>query len=195
MCSLLISGEKRIKKKLKTLHKNKKKRRCWFKQGRSDTWWSNLIQGIYPLEFWKKNLCLTKNQFFNLTNELQRYISPSLLSTNAGNKCKLNAGKKLALTLYYLKDTGSLIMTANNYGVAISNASSVIYEVCLAICQNLGPQYIRLPETREEMREKVSEFKVKFGMIQAFGYINGTHIPIKCPLEKSKDCFCYCVQL
>ena len=86
-------------------------------------------------------------------------------------------------------------MTANNYGVAISNASSVIYEVCLAIFQNLGPQYIRLPETREEMREKVSEFKVKFGMIQAFGYINGTHIPIKCPLEKSKDCFCYCVRL
>ena len=41
-------------------------------------------------------------------------------------------------TLYYLKGTGSLIMTANNFGVAINTASSVIY-VSLAICQNLGP--------------------------------------------------------
>ena len=85
-----------------------------------------------------------------------------------------------------MKDTGSLIMTANNSGVAINTASSVIHKVCLAICQNLGRQYIRLPKTREEMRE-VSEFEAKFGMIQAFGYIDSIHIPIKCPLENSRD--------
>ena len=95
--------------------------------------------------------------------------------------------KKLALTLYCLKDIGSLIMTANNFRVAINTASSVIHEVCLAICQNLGPQYIRLPKTREKMREKVSEFEAKFGMIQAFGCIDIIHIPIKCPLENSRD--------
>ena len=115
-----------------------------------------------------------------MTDELEPYISPSLLSPNHR---VLNADKKLALTLYYLKDTGSLIMTANNIGVAINTTSPVIYEVCLAICQNLGPQYICLPKTREGMREKVSEFEAKFGMIQAFGCIDGTHIPIKCPLE------------
>ena len=146
------------------------------------------MQGISPLEFWKKNLRLTRNQFFNLTNELEPYISPNLLSPNHR---ALNAYKKLALTLYYLKDPESLIVTANNFGVAINTASSVIYEVCLAICQNLGPQYIRLPKTREEMRKKVSEFEVKFGMIQDFGCIDGTHTPIKCPLENSQDYFCY----
>ena len=30
-------------------------------------------------------------------------------------------------------------MTANNFGVAINTARSVIYDVSLAICQNLGP--------------------------------------------------------
>ena len=40
MLSLRISGEKRIWKKLKTLYRNKKKRRCWFKQGRS----KNVVQ-------------------------------------------------------------------------------------------------------------------------------------------------------
>ena len=65
------------------------------------------------------------------------------------------------------------------------------YEVCLAICQNLGLQYIHLPKTREEMREKVSEFEAEFEMIQTFECIEGTHIPIKCPLENSQDYFCY----
>ena len=32
-----------------------------------------------------------------------------------------------------------------------------------------------MPKTREEMTEKVSEFEVQFGMIQAFGCIDGTH--------------------
>ena len=90
-----------------------------------------------------------------------------------------------------MKDTGSLIITPNNFGVALSTVSSVIYEVCLTVCQNLGPQYIRLPKTKEGMREPVSQFEAKFGMIQAFGYIDGPHIPIKCPLENSQDYFCY----
>ena len=41
------------------------------------------------------------------------------------------------------------------------------------------------------MREKVSEFEITFGMIQAFGCIDGTHIPIKRPLTDSQDYFNY----
>ena len=41
------------------------------------------------------------------------------------------------------------------------------------------------------MKEKVSKFEAKFGMMQAFGCIDGTHIPIKCPLENSQDYFYY----
>ena len=127
-----------------------------------------MLQGISPLESWKENLRLTRNQLFNLTKELQPYISPSLLSPNHS---ALNADKNLALTLYYLEDTGSLIMTAINFRVAINTASSVIYEVCLAICQILGPQYIGLPKTKEEMREKIFEFESKFGIVQALGVL------------------------
>ena len=66
-------------------------------------------------------------------------------------------------------------MRANNFGVAINTASSVIYEVCSAIYQNLGPHCICLPKTSEQIREKVSKFEAKFGVIQAFGCIDGTH--------------------
>ena len=74
-------------------------------------------------------------------------------------------------------------MTANNFGAAINTTSSVVYEVYQAICQNLGPQYIHFPKTREEMRENVFEFEATFGMVQALECIGGTHIPIKCRVK------------
>ena len=54
-------------------------------------------------------------------------------------------------------------MTANNFGAAINTASFVIYEVCLAICQNLGPQYICLPKAGEEMRKRFLNLKQSLG--------------------------------
>ena len=85
-------------------------------------------------------------------------------------------------------------MTANSSGISTNTASTVINEVC-KVCNAtvlyVGPKYLHLPKTNEEMTEKISEFETKFGMIQAFGCIDGTHIPIACPSEHSHDRFCY----
>ena len=144
MCTLSKSKFKKIIRKSLAIKKKKSKRKCWFIQGRSDTWWHNLVNGISPLEIWKKKIRLTRDQFFDLAQMLQSYITPDPLSPNHRS---LSADKKVALTLYYLKDTGSLIMTANNFGVAINTASSIISQVCTAICQILSPEYICLPKT------------------------------------------------
>ena len=44
-----------------------------------------------------------------------------------------------------------------------------------------------MPSNTEEMRETIAEFEVKYGMKQAFGCIDGTHVPIKQPRENSQD--------
>ena len=41
------------------------------------------------------------------------------------------------------------------------------------------------------MRKKISEFETKYGMTQAFGCIDGTHIPISCPNKHSQDYYNY----
>ena len=69
-------------------------------------------------------------------------------------------------------------MTANTFGIHQCTVSIVVFEVCDAITKHLGPQYIHLPTTEEEMQRKVSEFELKFGMIHAFGCIDGTHMHI-----------------
>ena len=91
---------------------------------------------------------LTRNQFFDLTIDFLTLHFTKYIITN---HLVLNADKKLAQT-YYLKDTESLIITANSFRVAINTTSFVVYEVSWAIRHNLGPQYICLPKTSEEMR-------------------------------------------
>ena len=82
-------------------------------------------------------------------------------------------------------------MTANTFGIHQCTVSNTIVEVCKAINTRLGPIYLHLPKDLEEMRRKASEFELKFGMTQAFGCIDGTHVPLKRPQNNSQDYFNY----
>ena len=131
---------------------------------------------------------MPKEDFLNLCDLLRPFVSPSPTSPNYR---KLSLEKKVALTLYYLQDTGSIWMTANTFGIHQCTVSKMIHEVCSAITSKLGPLYICLPQIISEMERKATQFELKFGMLQAFGCIDGTHIPIKTPAENSQDYFNY----
>ena len=131
---------------------------------------------------------MSRLEFQELCDILRPFITPNPLSPNYRS---LSAEKKLAVILYFLKNTGSLTMTANTFGIHQSTTSKVIMEVCEAIVTHLVPKYITLPKTREEMTSKVSQFELKFGMLQTYGCIDGTYIPIKTPNENSQDYFNY----
>ena len=153
---------------------SRKKRAIWTKKGRTDLWWKNMFDGVTPDDEWKRNFRMSKERFFQLCEELRPYISEGI---NTPNYRSLSREKKLAITLYYLKDTGSIWMTANAFGVHQCTVSKIVLAVCNAICIHLCPIYLHLPQTVVEMRKKVAEFETRFGMTQAFGCIDGTHIP------------------
>ena len=187
--SLMKRNQYLRKMKLKRLHSSRRKpRSTWVKKGRTDLWWENMVNGLSPAEDWKKNFRMYRPEFEELCNELRLYILPDPRSPSSR---ALSVEKKVVITLYYIKDTGSLWMTANTFGVHQSTVSKVVDEVCKTIADKLGPRYIYLPKTVEDMLKKVSEFELKFGMIQAFGCIDGTHIPIKTPVTRPDDYFCY----
>ncbi len=191
VCMILLRKQsywRRKCKKLRQRYLRRKERSCWHKPGRTDLWWENILNGLSPEESWRKNFRMSKDDFMELVTELRPYIAPKPGSPNYRS---FTAEKKLAITLYYLKDTGSLIMTANSFGAAICTVSCIILEVCTAISKHLGPKYLHLPLNDEDMRKTVAEFESKFGMTQAFGCIDGTHVPIQCPIENSQDFFCY----
>ena len=136
----------------------------------------------------EENFRMSKDSVHELAAELVPYVAPKPASPNYR---LLDTEKKLAVTLCYLKDTDPLWMTANTFGIHQCTASKTIATVCTAICTHLGPQYLHLPLDKNEMRRKTSEFELKFGMTQAFGCIDGTHIPLKRPCVNSQDYFNY----
>jgi hypothetical protein len=187
LCSKKNKWAKR-KKHLKLRRLCRKPRTIWVANGRTDQWWTNLLREDIPPDTWKKNLRMSKECFYNLVAQLDPVIRPK---PNSPNYRFLTTDKKLAVTLYYLKDTGSLWMTANTFGIHQSTVTNVLTEVCSAINRVLGPKYIHIPRNKDEMRQKASEFELKFGMIQAIGCIDGTHIAIKRPPDNSQDFFNY----
>ena len=88
----------------------------------------------------------------------------------------------MAIKLYCLKDSGSLWMTANTFGVHQCTVSKTLSEVCKAINEILVPKHLYLPRNIEEMREIVSKFEVKLRILKVFGCIDGKHVPLMRPL-------------
>ena len=134
----------------------------------------------------RKKYRMYKECLYELADELRPYLAPHPASPNRG---ALSMEKRLAITLYYLKDTGSLWMTANAFGIHQCTASKHIHSVCETINMILGENYLHLPTDTEEMRREVSEFEMRFGMTQEYGCIDGTHLPIKRPPQNSQDYF------
>ena len=66
---------------------------------------------------------MSQAAFYELANELSPFITCSKLSPNYR---AIPTDKKVAIAMYYLKDTGSLTMTANAFGLHISTVSKLI---------------------------------------------------------------------
>ena len=78
---------------------------------------------------------MSKEAFLEQCEELRPYISPG----KSPNYLTLPLEKRVAVVLYYLKDTGSIWMTANTFGIHQCTVSKVILQVCNAIATHLVP--------------------------------------------------------
>ena len=72
-----------------------------------------MIGADIPDICWKSNFRMTKECFLELATDTY-FICPK---PNCPNYRYLAIEKKLVITIYYLKDTGSLWMTGNIFGI------------------------------------------------------------------------------
>ena len=72
---------------------------------------------------WKKYFRMNRDVFMILANEVAPFLEPS--RGPCGDDV-LSVEKQLAMTLYYLKDQGSILMTTNAFGVALCTVSIVV---------------------------------------------------------------------
>ena len=69
-------------------------------------------------------------------------------------RSSISVEKQVALTLYYLSYEGRLRKSANAIGITPSTVSIIIRSVSYALTVYLGPKYIKLPVTEEEVKDK-----------------------------------------
>ena len=82
--------------------------------------------------------------------------------------------------------------TANTLGIHQCIITKVVKEVCSATVTYMVPKLIKLPNCQDEMLSKISEFEAKFGMTQAFGCLDCTHIPLKARTVNSHNYKQFC---
>ena len=122
---------------------------------------------------------MSKETFMKLCDELR----PFLEKQTTAMRNSISVERQLASTLYYLQDEGRLRKVANSFGMGRSTPSAKVREVCRVITEKLGPKYIKLPYTPDEVERLAAAFYKEHNFPQCIGAIDGTHIPIKQPVE------------
>ena len=73
---------------------------------------------------WKKSFRMTKNDFLRLVSLIRPHVKQR---SSKVRKDVISVEKRLEITLYYLKDQGSMKMTANTFGVARCILGQMVY--------------------------------------------------------------------
>ena len=159
------------------------KRRFWIRPGRTDGWWQNFVDNVVVPEEWRENFRMSKNSFLLLCNKLRPFLEKQ--TTNM--RQSISVEKKIAVTLYYLADEGRYRKVANAFGISRSAVSKVVRKVCHVITNELGPTYIKTPQTEDEVQFLTENFYMHHGFPQCLGAVDGTHVFIRQPSKNPTD--------
>ena len=110
------------------------------------------------MEEWCLYLRMDYSVFMKLVDHLREFL---ICDPLAFRQDCISSEKRVAISIYYLKDQGSLRMNANTFGVAKSTVSKSIKTVCTLICDHFGPKLISFPSTVEEMDVVANNFEKK----------------------------------
>lgn len=152
---------------------------CYY---RSAEWWRGVLAGLYGDGWWVENMRMTRETFQLVCSELRPYIERQ----NTRFRQPISVEARVAVTVWKLATNVEYRTIATLFGIGHSTVGEIVLDTCDAIAFFLLPKYVRVPQN-SLMQEIIDGFQNRWGFPQTAGAINGTHIPIKRPLESASD--------
>ena len=120
-------------------------------------------------------------------NRLCVELSPHILKRDTNFKKAITVRHRVVITLYWLADTAHYRTIANLFGVGKSTVCGIVKQVCEVIVRILLSRYICVPQSRQEVQEKIDGFESRAGFPQVVGTVDGCHVPINIGPEQCPD--------
>ena len=119
-------------------------------------------------------------------NLLCEHLSPFLSKEGTKLRKAISVEKRVAVSLWRLATNADYQTIVHLFGISKSSVGSIVEEFCEGLSTQFVDKYIRIP-SGEKLDKVVHEFKTKWGFPQCFGAVDGSHIPIKAPVEFHTD--------
>lgn len=141
-------------------------------------WFHDMVNGgQYGDTEWKARFRITKPTFMYIADAIRPHLQ------HASYRRHMTAEEQLATCLTFLAHGGNYMVCAEACGWSRSSVCRTVKRVCTAIKDVLGPQHLRFPNTKEEIGATILGFRRMAGLPQVVGAVDGTHIPIKKPMN------------
>ena len=142
----------------------------WIRFAQTSLWWDKFLQDKVISEDWRENHRMSKNSFYKLCDLLAPFISKNTTYMRQ----PISPETQVAATLYYLSDAGRMRKTANSFGIGKGAVSRIVKNVTEMICQHLGPKFIKLPLSENEVKQPDILFSKAHGFPQCLGAVDRT---------------------
>ena len=156
-------------------------RQIWCKS-RSQTWWDLIVEKSFTSVDWVKNFRMSKQTF----NFLCRELHPFLCKEDTNLRKAISVRKRGAIALWRLATNTDYRTIGHLFGVSKASAASIVDEFCNIVKHHLLPEYVRIPSGKE-LDSIINQFTSKWGFPQCAGAIDGSHIPVKAPIDFHAD--------
>ncbi|KAI8516593.1 hypothetical protein Bbelb_051740 [Branchiostoma belcheri] len=148
---------------------------------RSNHWWQRIALTFDDFQ-WYRRFRMRRPTFVLLLNNVQHVLRRN----DTRMRKAITAETRLAIGIYWLASGDLLRTVADLFGVSEGSVSNIVYEVCNAVVDILGPQYLTFPRG-ERLTEIVRGYEERWGFPQCGGAIDGSHIEVKAPADLRTD--------
>ena len=119
--------------------------------------------------------------------ELIQQIGPYLQKNDTALRVAIPVEQRMALSLYLLGSSTEPRTIGHFFGIGKSTVGSILHKLCSTLVEAFFHQFVKFPNTGQEIEDTTNEFLSKFGYHMWLGSVDGTHIAIKPPLGEECD--------